>query len=95
MVAGGIIAAIIGAGLWLGHWDDASKTPCERYAALMDRMLDNCHSGQSRDLDKRIAECEQWIDPSRNCLRRIEDLSCEALEQGPVVSAGEVCRRDR
>lgn len=90
-----LIAAVIGVGLWLGRRDAASKTPCQRYAELLDRELDNCHSGMSRDLEQRALECEQSIDPTPACFDRIEALSCEELERGPVVTAGEACRPGR
>lgn len=86
VVAGGLV----GLGMWLGGREVAAMTPCQRYAETVDRMLDNCHSGKERD---ELAVCERSVDPSPACLERVEQLSCEQIERGAALSAGEVCRK--
>jgi hypothetical protein len=89
------VGAIVAVGLYLGQRDQASKTPCQRYAEVMVRSLDNCHSGQNRNHAHHVAICEARVDPTPACLEKIEALSreaCDALERGPSA-AGAVCAR--
>lgn len=87
-----LAGAVAGVGLLLGRKQEAAKTPCERYVATMQRALDNCSSGETRNHAHHLAVCEQSVDPTPECLERIEKLKCAELEQGPA-SAGDVCRK--
>ena len=87
-----VVGAIIGFGLWLGKRDRESKTPCERYAEVMARALDNCHSGVNRSARHHVAICEQSVDPTPSCLKRVKQMKCNALEIGPSAF-GEVCQK--
>lgn len=95
LVAAALAGLVIGGGLLLGRMDEASKTGCERYAEVVAQALDNCHSGQNRSHRHHIGVCERSIDPSEECLSRIESLSCDELERGVPASAGAVCRKPR
>lgn len=93
LVVAVLVAAVVGGGLLLNRMDKASKTGCERYAEIVARELDNCHSGQNRSHRHLIGQCQQSIDPSAACFERIDALSCDQLERGVPASAGEVCRK--
>ena len=88
-----IIGLVIGAGLWLGHRKDAAKSPCQRYADVVDRVLRNCHSGQNKGADHHMAICEQSLDPTPACLERLDTLTCDELERTPQVAARAACSR--
>lgn len=85
-----LVGAVAGVGLLLGRKQEAAKTPCERYVATMQRALDNCSSGETRNHSHHLAVCKQSVDPTPECLERIEKLKCNELEQGPSA-AGDVC----
>jgi len=87
-----VAGAVAGAGLLLGRRQEASMTPCERYVVTMDRALDNCSSGATRNRDHHLAVCQRSVDPTPACLDRIEALPCAELEHGPAA-AGDVCRK--
>lgn len=87
LIAAGMVA---GGGFFLARRDDASKTPCQRFADTLARALANCSSG--RNSSQLIELCEASVDPSAACLQRIEALSCADLELAPAT-AGEVCRK--
>lgn len=85
-----LAGAVAGVGLLLGRKQDASKTPCERYVDTMTRALDNCSSGATRNHTHHLHVCKQSVDPTPDCLDRLEALPCGELEQGPAA-AGDVC----
>tara|TARA_R110002073_G_scaffold334897_1_gene525496 strand:+ start:46079 stop:46408 length:330 start_codon:yes stop_codon:yes gene_type:complete len=87
------IGLFLGAGLWFAKQDEASKTPCERYAEVANRILYNCHSGLSKSVDHHTAVCERAIDPTPACLQRLEQLTCDDLRQPPEIAAGAACAR--
>lgn len=87
------LGLFLGAGLWLGKRDDASKTPCERYAEVAYRVLYNCHSGLSKAVEHHTAVCEQVIDPTPACLERLEALTCDELRRPPEIATGAACAR--
>ncbi len=87
-----LVGAVAGVGLLLGRKQEASKTPCERYVATMVRALDNCSSGETRNHAHHLAVCEQSVDPTPDCLERIEELKCAELEHAPTA-AGDVCHK--
>jgi hypothetical protein len=90
-----VIAAglVVGAGTAFSRCDEASKTPCERYAATMARELDNCHSGVTRNHRHHIEICERSVSATEACLEKIETLSCPELEANPAAAAGDVCQK--
>ena len=88
-----IVGLFVGAGLWLGQREDAAKTPCQRYAAVVARILYNCHSGQTKAPEHHTAVCERTLDPTPACLERLEALSCDELKYPPEVAAGAACAR--
>ena len=88
-----VIGLMIGAGLWLGQRKDAAKSPCQRYADVVDRVLRNCHSGQNKGADYHMAICERSLDPGPTCLERLDALTCDQLESPPHVAAGAACSR--
>lgn len=92
VIALALVGAVIAGGLWLGRRDAAAKTPCQRYAQVVQLVLDNCHSGQDRDPDHNIAVCEKIIDATPDCLERISALTCNEIESGLVTAAGSICR---
>lgn len=87
-----VVGAVAGVGLLLGRKQQASMTPCERYLVTMDRALDNCSSGETRNREHHLAICRQSVDPTPACLERIETMKCSELEHGPSA-AGDVCRK--
>lgn len=87
-----LAGAVVAVGFMLGRKQDASKTPCERYVTVMDRALDNCSSGATRNHDHHLAVCNQSVDPTPACLERIETMSCGELENAPSTF-GDVCRK--
>lgn len=89
-----VLALFVGAGLWLGQKKDAAKTPCQRYADVVDRVLRNCHSGQNKGADHHMAICKQALDPTPACLERLDALTCDELELPPHVAAGAACSRN-
>jgi hypothetical protein len=87
LVAAGMVA---GGGFILARMDDASRTPCQRFARTLERALANCSSGRSSS--QLVQVCEKTVDPSDACMERIKELSCADLELAPAT-AGEVCRK--
>jgi hypothetical protein len=87
-----LVGAILGLGLFFGRRQDASMTPCERYAETMTQAIDNCHSGMNQNHAYHITTCERSVDPTPECLDRIEALPCAELEKGPTA-AGDACRK--
>lgn len=87
-----VAAAVAGVGLMLGRKRQASMSPCERYVISMRRALDNCSSGANRNHDYHVAVCKERVDPTPECLERIETMKCAELELGPA-GAGDVCRK--
>lgn len=87
-----LAGVVVGVGLLLGRKQAASKTPCERYVDTMVRAIDNCSSGETRNHAHHLAVCKQSVDPTPDCLERIEALSCGELEHGPAA-AGDVCHK--
>lgn len=94
LVVVALVAAVVAVGVWLGRKDAASKSPCERYAEVITRELDNCHSGVTRNHAHHIEICKESVDPTAACLEAIEGLSCEQIERGPAAFA-EACRKGR
>tara|TARA_R110000868_G_scaffold55996_1_gene173756 strand:+ start:100 stop:522 length:423 start_codon:yes stop_codon:yes gene_type:complete len=88
------LGIFLAAGLWFAKRDDASKTPCERYAEVANRILYNCHSGLSKEVDHHTAVCERQIDPTAACLERLEALTCDELRRPPEIAAGVACARN-
>jgi len=88
-----VIAAglLVGAGMLFSKCNEASKTPCERYAKTMSRELDNCHSGVNRNHRHHIEICERSVNATKACLEKIETLTRPQLEANPAAAAGEVC----
>ena len=95
LIAAALVGLVIGGGVLLDRMDEASKTGCERYAEVVAQALDNCHSGQNRSHRHLIGVCRRSIDPSSECLSRIEELSCDELERGVPASAGAACQKQR
>jgi hypothetical protein len=93
LIAIALLGLFIVTGLWLGRRDDAAKTPCERYADVAARVLYNCHSGQTKELEHHIAVCERVLDPTTACLERLDALTCDELNQPPERAAGAACAR--
>jgi hypothetical protein len=87
-----LVGAIVGLGLFFGRRQDASMTPCERYAETMIDAIDNCSSGKNRNHTYHVETCETSIDPTPECLDHIRALSCSDVEKG-VLAAGDVCRK--
>jgi hypothetical protein len=87
-----VVAVVVGAGFFLGRREDASKSPCERYAETMAGALDNCSSGRNRNSSYHVAACERSVNPSEACLERLKSLPCDQLDLAPG-SAGPVCRK--
>ena len=88
------IAAVLGLGMWFGQREDASRTPCERYARTVYTALDNCHSGVNRDRVYHREHCEQALEVTDECLAEIERLShrqCRELERR--VSSHQLCTK--
>ena len=90
----GVVAVVVGAGIWLNRVDEASKSPCRLFAEQLVQAFANCHSGQERNLDRLTALCERDVDPGEACLQAIDALSCAELEAGAgAVASNEACRR--
>jgi hypothetical protein len=92
VIALAVAGLAVGGGVFLSRHEDSSKSPCERYARTMARVLDNCHSGKNRNHAYHVAACEKSVNPTDACLERIESLPCDQLEIGPTA-AGPVCRK--
>ena len=84
---------MIATGVWLGQRQDASRTPCERYARAAARALANCHSGD-RDHQAHLAACERSVQPDEGCFDRLGALSCDSIERNPNVVV-DVCRKQQ
>lgn len=94
LIAIAALGLFLGAALWLSKRDDAAKTPCQRYAAVANRVLANCHSGLSKSVDHHTAVCERVIDPTPACMKRLEALTCDELRVPPEVATGSACARE-
>lgn len=88
----GVIALVLG-GSWLISQLSDEPTPCERYAELVARELDNCHSGQNRSRKHLIGVCEEHANPTDACLSAIDALTCDQIKNGVLVAAGPECRK--
>jgi hypothetical protein len=88
-----ILGLVIGAGLWFAKSKDAAMTPCEKYGAIANRVLYNCHSGLDKAPEHHTAVCERALDPTPACLKRLEALTCDELRVPPEVATGEACAR--
>ena len=89
------VGLVIGGGLYLGKRKDAERTPCERYATVYTRQLNNCHSGVTKNHAHHIEICERDVNPSDACIQTIEAMTCEQLEAGPAIVAPQVCGKPR
>lgn len=93
LIAIAIVGLFVCTGLWFKQHSDASKTPCQRYAAVAARVLYNCHSGQPKAEEHHTAVCERVLDPTPACLERLDALSCDELQLPPELAAGAACAR--
>ena len=88
-----VVGVFVGGGLWLGKRKDAAMTPCERYGAVANRILYNCHSGLEKSPEHHTAVCEQHLDATPECLQRMESLTCDELRRPLKVATGAACAR--
>lgn len=85
-----LAGAVVGGGIWLGGREEASKSPCERYARQAGRALANCHSG-AMDHPRLLAACAE-VEPDEGCFERLGQLACATVEKNPYVVI-DVCRK--
>jgi len=81
--------------LYLGLREDAERTPCQRFAKVYTRELNNCHSGVTKNHGHHIEISERDVDPSDACINAIEAMTCDQLESGPAIVAPKVCGKNR
>ena len=87
------IGAVVGIGLWIGHREDAQRTPCERYMRTILEAGDHCHSGVNRKAEYHLGICERSIEPTEACFDAIRAMTCPAIDADPTGASLPACRK--